>query len=71
MSEYSGADRREPVAQGWHLKKEVNLTLIISVIVIAVSVVTGYTDLRKDIELIKADNAGLHQKKRAEQCGCA
>lgn len=54
------AERRaaQPEA-GWHLKKEVNLTIIISVIGIAVAVVTGYSDLKKDIALIKSDVVSL------------
>lgn len=62
---YQGDDRRAPQPpppQGWHLKKEVNLSIIISVIGIAVACITGYTDLKKDIELIKADTAVLHQR---------
>jgi hypothetical protein len=47
---------------GWHLKKEVNLSIIISVIGIAIACVTAYTDLKKDIELIKADTLVLHQR---------
>lgn len=60
--DYPGEDRRAPQEQGWHLKKEVNLTIIISVLGIAVAVVTGYADLKKEIELIKADTAVLHQR---------
>jgi len=64
MSEqhYDGVDRRSPTELGWHLKKEVNLSIIISMIGIAVAMVTAYTDLKKDIELIKADTAVLHQR---------
>lgn len=62
MDDYQGDDRRTPQEQGWHLKKEVNLTIIISVIGIAVAVVTGYADLKKEIELIKADTLVLHQR---------
>jgi len=63
--EYIGDDRRAPpppVDAGWHLKKEVNASIIISVIGIAVACITGYTDLKKDIELIKADTTVLHQR---------
>ena len=63
--EYIGEDRRAPLPPpelGWHLKKEVNLSIIISVVGIAVACVTAYTDLKKDIELIKADSATLHQR---------
>ena len=66
MSEYNGENRRAPVELGWHLKKEVNLSLIISVISIAVACVTGYTDLKRDIALIQADTLVLHQRDTQE-----
>lgn len=47
---------------GWHLKKEVNLTIIISIIGIAITCVSAYSDLKKDIELIKADTKSLHDR---------
>ena len=59
--DYQGDERRAPQEQGWHLKREVNLTIIISVIGIAVAVVTGYTDLKKEDALIKADVATLQR----------
>jgi predicted component of type VI protein secretion system len=49
---------------GWHLKKEVNVSLIISVVGIAVACVTGYTNLQKDIALIQADLVSMHVKDR-------
>ncbi len=64
MSDEEFVERRTApqAAQGWHLKKEVNLSIIISVIGIAIACVTAYTDLKKDIELIKADAIVLHQR---------
>lgn len=63
MSEqYQGEERREQVPQPWHLKKEINVSMIISIIGIAVSIVVGYTDLKRDISLIQADIAVLHQR---------
>jgi hypothetical protein len=50
----------EPV--GWHLKKEISASVIISVIGIAIAGITGYTDLRKDIALIQADSVGVHKE---------
>jgi Tfp pilus assembly protein PilO len=58
----SDADDRPPEPIGWHLKKEVNLTIIISVICIAITMVTGYSDLKRDIALIQADQLVLHQR---------
>ena len=53
-------DRYAPATQDWHLKKEINVTIIISVIGIAVALLTGYSDLKRDIALIQADNVTLH-----------
>ena len=61
MSDPQLIERRSPVEVGWHLKKEVNLSIIISVIFAVVAGITAYTDLRKDIELIRADTLVLHQ----------
>lgn len=47
-------DRRK-TDQGWHLKKEVSLSVIISVIGVAVAGMTAYSDLKKDVALIKAE----------------
>ena len=68
-SQFAGIDRRSvppvdqpPEPQGWHLKKEVNLSIIISLIGVGVACVAGYYDLKRDIELIKADAVVLHQR---------
>lgn len=53
-------DRRKTDA-GWHLKKEVSLSVIISVIGVAVAGMTAYSDLKKDIALIKSDVISLRQ----------
>lgn len=54
-------DRRAQVPESWHLKKEVNLSVIISIIGVAVAGITAYTDLKRDIALIQADAVVLHQ----------
>lgn len=59
---YQGDDRRAPLETSWHLKKEINVTIIISVMGIALACVKGYTDLKSDIALIQADQSVLHQK---------
>lgn len=55
-------DRRAPTEQEWHLKKEINVSLIISVVGIAVTMVMGYADLKREIALIQADTQVLHQR---------
>ena len=63
-------DRRAPQPpqepEGWHLKKEVNASIIISVFMIGVSCVAGYFDLRKDIELNKAETQRVVEFMKSE-----
>ena len=47
---------------GWHLKKEVNVSLIITVIVTAFGCIGGYFDLKRDVALIQADLVTTHLK---------
>jgi len=49
-------------AQSWHLKKEINISLILSVIGIAITMVLGYADIKKEIALMQADVSVLHQR---------
>lgn len=53
-------DRRK-TDTGWHLKKEVSLSVIISVIGVTVAGMTAYSDLKKDIALIKSDVISLRE----------
>lgn len=53
-------DRRK-TDQGWHLKKEVSLSVIISVIGVAVAGMTAYSDLKQEIALIQNDVGALHK----------
>ncbi len=57
-------DRRKPVNPtdlGWHLDKKVPLGLIMAMIVQIVAVTLFFADIKRDIELLKADNASLHR----------
>jgi len=56
---YTGDERR---AQSWHLAKEVPITLIVTVILQTIAVVWFFADMKKDIELLKADTAVLHKR---------
>lgn len=53
------ADRRAP--QGWHLKKEVNISMILAILTIGLSSVAAYYDLKRDIALLQADAVALHK----------
>jgi len=57
-------DRRAPQPperHGWHLKKEVNLSIIISLVMVGFACIAGYFDLKRDIELLKSDTVMLRQ----------
>ncbi len=49
---------------GWHLKKEVNVSLIITVVMTAFGCIGGYFDLKRDIALIQADLVNVHLKEK-------
>lgn len=48
--------------QGWHLDKKVPISIILTMMGIAAAGMSAYGDLKRDIELIKADNLVLHQR---------
>ena len=50
-------DRRAPVEQGWHLDKKVPLSLILAMIVQVAMVITAIADIKKDVEVLKAQVA--------------
>ncbi len=64
---YTGQDRRAPAPapdQGWHLDKKVPLSLIFAMLVQAGMVIWAIADIKKDVELVKADVSGLHQRNK-------
>jgi hypothetical protein len=58
------ADKNRRLMNGWHLKKEVNVSLIITVVVTAFGCIGGYFDLKRDVALIQADLLGVHVKEK-------
>lgn len=54
-------DRRAPVETGWHLDKKVPISIIFTIIGLAVSGFMGFTDLKKDVELLKANAVVLQR----------
>ena len=63
MNEYDGLERRSyrphnPV--GWHLKKEVNISMIVAILTVGLSGIAAYYDLKRDVALLQADNVALH-----------
>ncbi len=52
----------EPQSQGWHLDRKVPISIIITLVSLAGAGISAYGDLRRDIELLKADALVLHQQ---------
>jgi flagellar biosynthesis/type III secretory pathway ATPase len=46
--------------QGWHLDKKVPITMILTMIAMAISGFWAFADLKKDVELLKANSLTLH-----------
>jgi hypothetical protein len=54
-------DRRAPQEQGWHLDKKVPISIILTLVGLAITGFMGFSDLKKDVELLKA-NAVMLQR---------
>lgn len=64
---YTGEDRRAPQEQGWHLDKKVPLSLIAAMVAQVVVVTMFFADIKRDVELLKADVNVLHQRDVAQE----
>jgi hypothetical protein len=53
---------RRSANQGWHLDKKVPLSLIFAMLVQAGMVIVAVADIKKDVEVLKADVVVLHQR---------
>jgi len=65
MTDYTGQERRAtppPREDGWHLDKKVPLSLIAAMVAQVVVVTMFFADIKRDVELLKADVSVLHQK---------
>ena len=58
-------DRRD--MDGWHLDKKVPLSLIFAMLVQAGMVIWAVADIKKDVELLKADVSSLHVADKSQQ----
>lgn len=67
MGEYHGAERREPVSQGWHLDKKVPLSLIAAMIAQVVIVTMFFADIKRDVELLKAKTTSMEAQANADK----
>lgn len=65
-NQYSGPDRRAAEHPGWHLDKKVPLSLIFAMLVQAGMVIWAIADIKKDVELLKADALSLHQQRQQQ-----
>jgi hypothetical protein len=63
----SGYDRRAPVQQdSWHLDKKVPISLIFAILAQFGIALLAYSDLKKDVELLKQDTSALHARDTAQ-----
>ena len=53
---------RRSANQGWHLDKKVPLSLIFAMLVQAGMVSVAVADIKKDVDVLKADVVVLHQR---------
>jgi len=61
-SDFAGIERRLSPKESWHLDKKVPIALIIAMLTQFAGVIWFIGQLAKDIELLKADTAVLHQR---------
>jgi len=61
-SDFASIDRRNAAKESWHLDKKVPIALIVAMLTQFAGVVWFIGQLAKDIELLKADTAVLHQR---------
>lgn len=54
-------DRRAPQEIGWHLDKKVPISIILTMVGLAISGFMGFSDLKKDVELLKANAVTLQR----------
>jgi len=61
-SDFATIERRTAAKESWHLDKKVPIALIFAMLTQFAGVVWFIGQLAKDIELLKADTAVLHQR---------
>lgn len=59
---YEGEERRHREDHGWHLDKKVPLSLIFAMIVQAGMVIWAIADIKKDVEILKAQSTNQAQR---------
>ena len=64
--DYVGPDRRAKEPESWHLDKRVPLTLLMMMAAQVVAVIMFFADIKRDVELLKADVQVLHTHDKAQ-----
>lgn len=54
--------RRKTDQDGWQFDKKVPITMILTILILAASGMWGFADLKKDVELLKANAVVLHDR---------
>lgn len=60
--EYAEGERRAPEPLGWHLDKKVPVSIILTMLGLSISGFLAFADLKRDVELLKAGAAVLHER---------
>ena len=60
--EWDGMDRREPKPERWHLKKEFQISQIITILTVAVSTFFYISNLEKRISLLEANDISISSR---------
>ncbi len=66
-SKFDGEDRRAPEPVGWHLDKKVPVSIILTMLCLALTGFWGFADLKKDVELLKASTQTLHERDNKQE----
>jgi hypothetical protein len=61
-SKFDGEDRRQKEEIGWHLDKKVPISIILTMLGLALTGFWGFADLKRDVELLKATTLVLHDR---------
>ena len=62
MTDYTGPDRREPEQERWHIKREFQLSHIITTVVMGVSVILYLGKMEQRIALIEQSVQSQHER---------
>ena len=66
-SNFEGEERRQKEELGWHLDKKVPISIILTMLGLALTGFWGFADLKRDVELLKANAQVLHERDNKQE----